>query len=98
MTSRAVKAIAFYTAGIVLAVSGAIGTIAGILANATAPECSVLNGDACLVQREIVGTAATGYIVGGIVLLGIGLMLVWAATPWLREIDEAEKHPEPADD
>lgn len=97
MTSRTVKAIACWTAGLILTITGAIATVAGLLANANAPKCSFLDGTGCDTQREVVTTAATGYIVGGIVFAVVGLVLFGVASPWLSELDEAEKATEPSE-
>lgn len=97
MISRTVKAIACWTAGLILTITGAIATVAGLLANANAPKCSFLDGTGCDTQREVVTATATGYIVGGIAFVVVGLGLFAFAAPWLRELDEAAKATEPSE-
>lgn len=95
MISRTVKAIACWTAGLILTITGVVAAVGGVLANANAPVCSYDVG--CDTQREVVTTAATGYIVGGIVFAVVGLVLFGVASPWLSELDEAEKATEPSE-
>lgn len=97
MTSRTVKAIACWTAGLMLTVTGVLGAVGGILTNANAPECSFLNGPTCDVQRDLLTTMGTSYIIGGIVFAVVGLALFGIASPWLAELDEGEKATEPSE-